>query len=281
MALRLKKQQDSPPGTIVSSVKSMLMDPQATFMPGERWLLCDGSTLSTTTNPEYTALWNIIGTKYGGTGPDDFKLPALCVTSVSAGSLPAEDTARVLRGSSDYNTFVNSTAGTADETTSRNNIASGSLTSSSDSLAGQFVTQVVNNVNTPSFSGAPGVQVNRNFANTQLTRRHIPPHNHQTQTIARNRTNSGGWVQSTDGGQQRARTAWRTWFWGETANNDGSNQAHTHRAQITPNSVSGTTNVTFNYSATATHDLTAQFNGSPSDTSIVNKRTEVLYYIKY
>jgi len=42
------------------------------------WLLCDGTTgLSTTTNPEYTKLFAIIGTTYGGAGATDFDVPDL------------------------------------------------------------------------------------------------------------------------------------------------------------------------------------------------------------
>lgn len=40
------------------------------------WLFCDGATgLSTVANPEYTELFAIIGTTYGGTGTTDFDLP--------------------------------------------------------------------------------------------------------------------------------------------------------------------------------------------------------------
>jgi microcystin-dependent protein len=41
------------------------------------WLICDGSTKSTTTNPEYTNLYGVIGTIYGGTGATSFRLPDL------------------------------------------------------------------------------------------------------------------------------------------------------------------------------------------------------------
>ena len=41
------------------------------------WLLCDGSTKSTTTNPELANLYSVIGTTYGGTGATSFKLPDL------------------------------------------------------------------------------------------------------------------------------------------------------------------------------------------------------------
>jgi len=41
------------------------------------WLPCDGRTLSVTTNPEYKALWEAIGTTWGGTGEENFQLPNL------------------------------------------------------------------------------------------------------------------------------------------------------------------------------------------------------------
>jgi len=40
------------------------------------WLFCDGSTVDGT-NSTYTALWNAIGTTYGGTGQASFKIPDL------------------------------------------------------------------------------------------------------------------------------------------------------------------------------------------------------------
>jgi microcystin-dependent protein len=39
------------------------------------WLLCDGATKSTTTNPELANLYSIIGTSFGGTGATSFNLP--------------------------------------------------------------------------------------------------------------------------------------------------------------------------------------------------------------
>jgi len=88
MALRLKKVSDTPPGTIVSSTKSLLVDPLASSTSDERWLLCDGSTLDAVTNPQYTALYNVIGTKYGGTGINDFKIPNLHGITTNDPSLP-------------------------------------------------------------------------------------------------------------------------------------------------------------------------------------------------
>lgn len=39
------------------------------------WLLCDGQTYDSVTNPQYAALYAVIGTAYGGTGADNFAVP--------------------------------------------------------------------------------------------------------------------------------------------------------------------------------------------------------------
>ncbi len=41
------------------------------------WLFCDGQTLDASANPQYEALYNVIGFHYGGTGISDFNLPNL------------------------------------------------------------------------------------------------------------------------------------------------------------------------------------------------------------
>ena len=38
---------------------------------------CDGRTLNTSTNPEYSSLFSVIGTLYGGTGSTSFQVPNL------------------------------------------------------------------------------------------------------------------------------------------------------------------------------------------------------------
>lgn len=43
------------------------------FVPMD-WLLCDGSTVSIAT---YSVLYSVIGTRYGGDGVNNFKLPDL------------------------------------------------------------------------------------------------------------------------------------------------------------------------------------------------------------
>ncbi len=44
------------------------------------WLFCDGQTLDASANPQYEALYNVIGQHYGGNLPGVFKLPNLSQT---------------------------------------------------------------------------------------------------------------------------------------------------------------------------------------------------------
>jgi microcystin-dependent protein len=39
------------------------------------WVLCDGSTYDSVTNPQYAALFAVLGTTFGGTGAASFKVP--------------------------------------------------------------------------------------------------------------------------------------------------------------------------------------------------------------
>ena len=41
------------------------------------WLVCDGNTLNSVANPEYADLFAAIGTAWGGSGANDFKVPNL------------------------------------------------------------------------------------------------------------------------------------------------------------------------------------------------------------
>lgn len=45
--------------------------------PPTGWLLCDGSTLNSVTNPEYADLFSHIGITFGGAGAASFKVPDL------------------------------------------------------------------------------------------------------------------------------------------------------------------------------------------------------------
>ena len=54
------------PGTITAW-------PNVSPPPGA--LLCNGQTINAVANPQFTELWNILGTTFGGTGNDDFNLP--------------------------------------------------------------------------------------------------------------------------------------------------------------------------------------------------------------
>jgi microcystin-dependent protein len=56
------------------------------------WLLCDGSTLNSTTTPAYTALFSIIGTSFGGSGAASFNVPNLLGRGVvGAGAAGAQN----------------------------------------------------------------------------------------------------------------------------------------------------------------------------------------------
>lgn len=57
-----------PVGTVTPFAGSAISVPSG-------WLVCDGSTLNSVANPQYAALFSIIGTTYGGTGASSFKLP--------------------------------------------------------------------------------------------------------------------------------------------------------------------------------------------------------------
>jgi len=68
----VKVRQDS---NIVGIVPTgIVMDFAGSSAP-DGWLVCDGSTLDSVANTEYASLYAVIGTTYGGTGADDFKLP--------------------------------------------------------------------------------------------------------------------------------------------------------------------------------------------------------------
>jgi microcystin-dependent protein len=41
------------------------------------WLFCGGQSLDASANPQYSALFNVIGTTYGGTGKTNFNIPNL------------------------------------------------------------------------------------------------------------------------------------------------------------------------------------------------------------
>lgn len=77
----------------IGSQVIQLMNPVGTVLtyagssPPTGYLLCQGQTLSTNTNPEYSALYSIIQNIYGGTDNTNFKLPDLQGrTAIGAGS---------------------------------------------------------------------------------------------------------------------------------------------------------------------------------------------------
>lgn len=62
---KASRELETPPGTIISFAGARVP---------EGWLLCDGRTLS---RRDYPRLFNAIGTHWGGTANDEFRLPDL------------------------------------------------------------------------------------------------------------------------------------------------------------------------------------------------------------
>lgn len=291
MAIKLKKLVDSPPGTIISSVKSMIDDPQSDHdvNNASRWLLCDGQTLDSVTNPEYTALYNVIGTKYGGSGASDFKVPNMhnSGTKTDAESASATRTVDltdtvVLRGGTSAN-FTQLTGGAADQVSNRNNTKSGTLSGTSANVNGNLTTTTQSNLSNTSVSGTPGVSGTASLTSAQLTLRHWPAHTHQHSRCARNRQNNSGY--RTSGGQGTRH--YRSWWWssdsGGTSRQSatGGGSSHNHSAQVSVQSVSGNIDVTHNAGATVNHNFQVNVSGTPSDTASINAHANLRFYIKY
>ncbi len=287
MALRLKKIGDSPPGTIVSTIKSMTEDPESQYSSQNRWLLCDGQTLDIGSNPEYTALFNVIGTKYGGSGSGDFKVPNLHNIAGSknnalvAGPASNVDNVAVLRGATSANW---SQLSNADETASRNNSKNGNLTGNFASVSGNLETSVDTNglVNT-SYSGRPGLNNTPAISAMQMTMRQWPRHDHGQARVARNRQNNGGYRSSGGSGVRQ----YRSWTWsgdsGGTSgvSKKGGNTAHNHSNSTTIQNVSGNIVVNTSLGSSANHDFRVNVNGTPSLATSIDKHSQLRFYIKY
>lgn len=65
-----------PTGPAGDLFQSGVIQMYAGATPPTGWLVCNGQSLSTSTNPEYANLYNAIGVTYGGTGPTNFQLPS-------------------------------------------------------------------------------------------------------------------------------------------------------------------------------------------------------------
>jgi microcystin-dependent protein len=283
MALKLKKLGDSQPGTIVSAIKSMTEDPEGQYSSANRWLLCDGQTLNTTTNPEYTALFNVIGTKYGGTGATDFKVPNLhnVAGSKSNASLTNVDNVAVLRGATSANWAQISNA---DETANRNNTKSGTLSGNSAAVTGNIDASISNSLVNASVSGTPGLNNTPSLSNVQMSMRTWPRHQHTQERVARNIVNDGGY-QTTGGNRLRQ---YRNWYWSsasgsnEAESRKGGNDSHNHSIQTSIQSVSGnlvpsSTNLAVNTS----HNFNVTVNGTPNTATTVDQHAQLRFYIKY
>ena len=283
MALRLKKIGDSPPGTIVSAIKSMTEDPEAQYSTENRWLLCDGQTLNTTTNPEYTALFNVIGTKYGGTGATDFKVPNLhnVAGSKNNASLTNVDNVAVLRGATSANWAQLSNA---DETSNRSNTKSGTLSGNSAAVTGNIDASISNSLVNASVSGTPGLNSTPSLSNVQMSMRTWPRHQHTQERVARNIVNDGGY--QTSGGNRLRQ--YRNWYWSSASGSNqeesqkGGNASHNHAIQTSIQAVSGnlvpsSTGLAVNTS----HNFNVTVNGTPNTATTVDNHVQLRFYIKY
>lgn len=288
MALRLKKIGDSPPGTIVSTIKSMTEDPESQYSSQNRWLLCDGQTLDIGSNPEYTALFNVIGTKYGGSGSGDFKVPNLHNIAGSknnatlSGSTSNVDNVAVLRGATSANW---SQLSNADETTNRNNNKSGSLSGSTASVSGNLETSVnTSGLGNANYSGTPTLNNTPSITAVQMTMRTWPAHNHTQERMARNSNNNGGYRSS--GGS--ALRQYRNWYWSSDSggtsgiSKKGGNVAHNHAITTSIQSVSGEVNVTgIALGSGSNQNFAVNVNGTPDSATTVDKHSQLRFYIKY
>ena len=62
---------------VAALVPTGVINPFAGSSAPTGWLLCFGQSLNATANPEYAALWGVIGTTYGGSGITAFNVPDL------------------------------------------------------------------------------------------------------------------------------------------------------------------------------------------------------------
>lgn len=97
----------------IGSQAMNLMNPVGTVLtyagssPPTGYLLCQGQTLNLTTNPEYSALYNVIATTYGGTGPNNFNLPDLRGRTAIGSGTGSGLTARTLAQKGGSETMLN------------------------------------------------------------------------------------------------------------------------------------------------------------------------------
>lgn len=135
-----------------------MVTPFASATAPTGWLLCDGSAKSTTTNPEYTALWGIIGTSFGGSGASSFNVPNLLGRGVvGAGAAGAQN------GVSGSGALTGGTALTAralgaffgDQNLQSHTHAAGYTVSGTVSSAGQTDSRGISNYLSTGGSGSP------------------------------------------------------------------------------------------------------------------------------
>ena len=61
----------------VGSIFQMAFTPDATWLSTNEYLICDGSTLNSTTDTQYADLYSAIGTTWGGSSASAFNIPDL------------------------------------------------------------------------------------------------------------------------------------------------------------------------------------------------------------
>lgn len=302
MAIKLKKLDDSLPGTIISAVKSKTEDPEAQYSTANRWLLCDGQELDYSTNPEYTALYNVIGTKYGTSGGSTFKLPNLHGIAAQKDNVNhmtgVADNISVMRQHPNPTNFTQLSGGVCDETSNRNNTGSGTLSGNTANLEGSLGTTVQSNLQSCQVTGAPGC-VSGATDSYAMKLSNVPGHAHPVPNWAQLRQNNHkGGIQN-NGSNIRH---YRTWIW--TADMQGHNTdterfggdfstfnsnnhyrcdgtPHAHTAQITFADVDGELQPTHNVSPGASFNYAIQVNGTPTDVPTIGSHVQLRFYIKF
>jgi microcystin-dependent protein len=127
-----------PTGTQVSYETGSIHLYAGYTLPGSsgEWLYCDGSTLNASTNTAWQALYNVIGTAYGGTNNTNFVLPNLCVgTSLGlSGYTFGTGYRRMARGRLTTSTVIETVGGTVEAGTTSSD-TSHTHTNSNDNIA--------------------------------------------------------------------------------------------------------------------------------------------------
>jgi len=95
------------------STPTGIINPFAGSSAPSGWLLCYGQSLNGTSNPAYAALYNVIGTTYGGSSISAFNVPDLRGRAVAGRDIDSGGFANRLTGSGITGTQLGSAGGTA------------------------------------------------------------------------------------------------------------------------------------------------------------------------